>query len=302
MNEIVVISGKGGTGKTSLVASFAALSEDCIVADCDVDAADLHLILDPVPTKQTDFSGGNRAAVDPAACTACGVCKEYCQFDAITMDGPANDAVEKTARIDPTACEGCGVCNWFCIGGAVKFAPAINGKWFVSQTRFGPLVHAKLGIAEGNSGKLVHILRTEARALAEAGRVETILIDGSPGIGCPVIASITGANLVLIVTEPTQSGMHDFKRVAELAKHFKIPAMVCVNKWDLNAVITDRIELFAQNHGIEVAPRVRYDRAITDAQIAQQTVIEYQEASCAGEIREVWEKIQATIASPIKDN
>ena len=297
MKELTVISGKGGTGKTSIVASFAALANNAVLADCDVDAADLHLILKPCILQRTEFSGGKRASVLAGQCTACGKCVEVCRFDAISMDGPANDIATQTARIDPIACEGCGVCDWFCPSGAIEFLPAVNGEWFISQTRFGPLLHAELGIAEENSGKLVHTIRTQAKTLAEDREIDTIIIDGSPGIGCPVIASITGATLVLIVTEPTLSGMHDFKRVADLARHFKIPAMVCVNKWDLNPHIADEIDSFAKSNGIEIAGRVRYDRAVTDAQIQQQAVVEYQTDGCATDIRELWKTTSQALTS-----
>jgi len=289
--ELVVISGKGGTGKTSIVASFAALAEKVVLADCDVDAADLHLVLEPKVTRRESFSGGKRARIKPGHCTACGKCEELCRFEAIFFDGPGNGRVAKTFRIDPIACEGCGVCAWFCAEEAIEFGPVVNGEWFVSETRFGPAVYAKLGIAEENSGKLVSTVRTEARKLAEQRGLETVLIDGSPGIGCPVIASITGASLVLIVTEPTLSGKHDMERVADLARHFEIPAMVCVNKWDLNPQIAEEIESLAGSGGIRLTGRVRYDRAVTAAQIRKRSVVEYQEDGCAEDIRKVWNAV-----------
>lgn len=286
--ELVIISGKGGTGKTSIVASFAALARTSVLADCDVDAADLHLVLEPKVLKRESFSGGKRARIKSGHCIACGKCEEVCRFDAISYDGPGNGRVARTFRVDPIACEGCGVCAWFCAEQAIEFAPAVNGEWFVSQTRFGPMVHAKLGVAEENSGKLVSLVRTAAKAAAEQQGLDLVIIDGSPGIGCPVIASITGASMVLIVTEPTLSGQHDMERVAQLARHFDIPAMVCVNKWDLNPQIADEIESLAQKRGIQVAGRVRYDRAVTQAQIRKQTVVEYQDNGCAEDIRSVW--------------
>ena len=291
MKELVVISGKGGTGKTSIVASFAALADKVVLADCDVDAADLHLVLDPKVVRRESFSGGKRARVKPGHCTACGKCEELCRFDAIYFDGPGNGKVDKTFRIDPIACEGCGVCAWFCAENAIEFAAAVNGEWYVSETRHGPMVHAKLGIAEENSGKLVSIVRKEAGTLAEQRGLELVLIDGSPGIGCPVIASITGASLVLIVTEPTLSGLHDLGRVAELTRHFDIPALVCINKWDLNPDVAAEIERQAKQRGMTVAGRVRYDRAVTDAQVRKQAVVEYQQNGCAEDIRVVWGKV-----------
>ncbi|MBN1554092.1 MAG: ATP-binding protein [Phycisphaerae bacterium] len=289
--ELVVISGKGGTGKTSIVASFAALAQRVVLADCDVDAADLHLVLEPERLRSEDFSGGKRAKIDSHKCVSCGKCAEVCRFDAISLDGPGNEGVGKTYRVDPIACEGCGVCAWFCPADAVEFAEAVNGKWFVSQTRNGPMVHAELGVAEENSGKLVSLVRREARALIEQCGLKLILVDGSPGIGCPVVASITGADLVLIVTEPTLSGLHDLERVADVTKHFGIPAMVCVNKWDLNPDMTEKIEQSSRQRGLTPTGRVRYDRAVTEAQILKRSVVEFQQDGCAEDIREVWSKV-----------
>ena len=295
MKELVVISGKGGTGKTSLVASFAALAEGSVLADCDVDAADLHLVLKPTVRKREKFTGGRRARIMPGHCTACGKCEELCQFDAIFFDGPGNGRVERTFRVDPIACEGCGVCAYFCTYEAIDFAPAVNGEWFVSETRFGPMVHAKLGIAEENSGKLVSLVRTEAKKLAEQRRLSLVLIDGSPGIGCPVIASITGADLVLVVTEPTLSGQHDLRRVAELAAHFDIPACVSVNKWDLNDQLAGQIEADAAGRGLAVLERVRYDRAVTEAQVRLQSVVEYSKDGAAADVRTLWRSVAALL-------
>jgi len=293
--ELVVISGKGGTGKTSIVASFAALADKAVLADCDVDAADLHLVLAPTVVRRESFSGGKRARIRSGRCTACRRCEELCRFDAIHLDGPGNDTVDRTFRVDPIACEGCGVCAWFCPENAVEFAPAVNGEWCVSDTRHGPMVHARLGVAEENSGKLVTTVRKEAGAIARRRSVDLVLIDGSPGIGCPVIASITGADLVLIVTEPTLSGLHDLGRVADVAKHFGIPALVCVNKWDLNPGVAAEIERKAQDRGLTVAGRVRYDRAVTEAQIHRQSVVEYRRNGCAQDIRHVWTIVQSEL-------
>ena len=294
--ELVVISGKGGTGKTSIVASFATLAEKVVLADCDVDAADLHLVLEPKTIRRENFSGGKRARIKSGHCTACGKCEELCRFDAIYFDGPGNGKVEKTFRIDPIGCEGCGVCAWFCAENAIEFAPAFNGMWFVSDTRCGPMVHAKLGVAEENSGKLVSTVRREAGVIAEQQNLDLVLIDGSPGIGCPVIASITGADFVLIVTEPTLSGLHDLNRVAEVAKHFGIPGMICINKWDLNPEVAAEIERQAKERGFAVAGRVRYDRAVTKAQIQKQSVVEYQKNGCAEDIRSVWTQVSKALS------
>ena len=222
MKEIVVISGKGGTGKTSIVASFAALANNAVLADCDVDAADLHLVLEPDVKETHDFSGGKLASVITEKCTGCGRCEEVCNFDAAVFNGPPNDMVEKTYTIDSIACDGCSVCAHYCPVDAIEFKDAINGQWFISNTRFGPMVHARLGIAQENSGKLVSLIRKQSKQIAAEQNRDLIIVDGSPGIGCPVIASITGADLVLVVTEPSISGQHDLDRVIELTEHFKI--------------------------------------------------------------------------------
>ena len=289
MKELVVISGKGGTGKTSIVASFAAISDSAVLADCDVDAADLHLILDPTIEETHNFSGGSRARIISTECIGCGRCEEVCRFDAVALNGDGNDLIEKTYTVDPISCEGCGVCAHFCPTKTIEFEPAINGEWYVSETRFGKLVHARLGIAEENSGKLVSIVRKSANDLAKKQNSDLVLIDGSPGIGCPVIASITGADVALIVTEPTLSGMHDLERVGQLTKHFGITSFVCVNKWDLNSEITEKIETMATEHGIKIAGRVRYDKAVTTAQVQKKSIVEFQKDGCAKDIQAIWD-------------
>ncbi len=295
--ELVVISGKGGTGKTSLVASFAALSRRSALADCDVDAADLHLILEPSVIRRNPFTGGKCARIKPGHCIACGKCGEVCRFGAVFFDRSGNGMTEKTFRIDPVACEGCGVCAWFCAEDAIEFAPVANGEWFISETRFGPMVHAKLGIAQENSGKLVSTVRSNATRIAGEHGLNLVIIDGSPGIGCPVIASITGSDLVLVVTEPTLSGLHDLKRVADLTRHFGIPALVCVNKWDLNPKLSEQIESWSAEHGLSLAGNVRYDRAVTEAQVQRKSIVEYQEDGGARDVRAVWATIEARLNS-----
>ena len=291
MKEIVVISGKGGTGKTSIVAAFAALAKNAVLADCDVDAADLHLILEP-DTKQThDFSGGKLASIITAKCTGCGKCEEVCNFDAAIFNGPANDVVERTYTIDSIACEGCKVCVEFCPVDAIEFEDAINGQWFISNTRFGPMVHAKLGIAQENSGKLVSLIRKEAKRIATEQNRDLIIVDGSPGIGCPVIASITGANLVLAVTEPTISAQHDLDRVIELTEHFRIPTAVCINKYDINVEIAKTIERKANEKDLKVVGNIAYDTAVTKAQLAAKSIVEYSNDGLKEQIVSLWESI-----------
>ncbi len=291
MKEIVVISGKGGTGKTSIVASFAALAEGAVLADCDVDAADLHLLLQPDIKQSHDFSGGKLASVITEKCIGCGRCEEVCNFDAAIFNGPANDVVEITYTIDSIACEGCGVCVHFCPVDAIEFKDAINGKWFVSDTRFGPMLHAELGIAEENSGKLVSLIRKEAKRIAAEQNKDLIIVDGSPGIGCPVIASIAGADLVLAVTEPTIAAQHDLDRVAELTEHFKIPTVVCINKYDINVRIAKAIEKEALERNLKVVGKIAYDIAVTEAQIAAKSIVEYSNNGLKEQIVSLWESV-----------
>lgn len=291
MKELVVISGKGGTGKTSIVASFASLAKNAVLADCDVDAADLHLLLAPEVKQTADFSGGKLASIMTESCIGCGRCEEVCNFDAPVFDGPRNDIVEKTYRIDPISCEGCSVCVHFCPVDAIQFNEAINGQWFISETRFGSMVHAQLGIAQENSGKLVSLIRKEAKSIATERNNDLIIVDGSPGIGCPVIASITGADLVLVVTEPTLSGQHDLDRVVELTKHFNIPTVICINKYDINLKIAEEIKSAAQGWNLQIAGEIAYDSAFTKAQIAAKSIVEYSNGSLKGQIISLWESV-----------
>jgi MinD superfamily P-loop ATPase len=288
MKELVVISGKGGTGKTSLTASFAVLADRPVIADCDVDAADLHLVLAPRVKERHDFFGGHEAVIRQKNCTGCGACLSLCRYDAVMMDG--EPSLGTTFSIDPSSCEGCGVCVRFCPEHVIDFPERLCGEWMISETRCGPMVHARLGIAAENSGKLVSAVRREARRIAEEDDHPLIIVDGPPGIGCPVIASVTGATMVLAVTEPTVSGEHDLERVLTLTRHFDIATAVCVNKWDLNPEMTMRIEEKAQQAGTKVAGRIRYDRGVTLAQMQERAVVEI-EAPCVEDIREVWDEL-----------
>ena len=284
--ELVVISGKGGTGKTSVVASFAVLAHSVVVADCDVDAADLHLVLAPEILETHTFVSGHEAVIRQADCDSSGTCKEVCRFGAV-IAGEGSAAFV----IDPLACEGCGVCVELCPTRAIDFVEKTCGEWFVSTTPSGPMVHARLGIAAENSGKLVSTVRNEAKKVAARNGSGTILVDGPPGIGCPVIAAITGADGVLVVTEPTVSGAHDMERVLELAAHFQIPAAVCVNRWDLHPEGAERIEAHARDHGAIIAGRIRYDAAVTRAQVEGRSVVELG-GGAADDIRVVWDCVQ----------
>jgi MinD superfamily P-loop ATPase len=288
MKELVVISGKGGTGKTSLTASFALLADRPVIADCDVDAADLHLLLSPRVSERHEFRSGHEAVIRQADCIACGACLAYCRFEAVRMNGQG--AGEATFSIDPLSCEGCGVCVRFCPTKGIDFPERVCGEWMVSETRCGPMVHARLGVAAENSGKLVSTVRREARRIAEENAHPLVLVDGPPGIGCPVIASVTGASLILAVTEPTVAGEHDLERVLSLARHFSIPADVCVNKWDLNAEVTARIENRAYQAGARVVGRIRYDRSVTLAQMQERAVVETA-GPAAEDIRHIWDQV-----------
>jgi len=287
VKELVVISGKGGTGKTSLTAAFAALVPNAVLADADVDAADLHLLLAPEGRRREEFRSGHAAAIRAADCVGCGRCAALCRFEAVVPASRPGDGA-RTFAVDPGACEGCGVCIWNCPVRAIDFPEQVCGDWFVSVTRFGPLVHARLHPGAENSGKLVSLVREQARATAKQERRDLVIVDGPPGTGCPVIAALTNATGVLIVTEPTVSGAHDLARVLELANHFKIPAAVCINKWDLNPEQADGIEAAARTAGATPVGRVRYDRAATAAQRRGLTVVEAGPDSLADEIRAVW--------------
>lgn len=284
MKELVIISGKGGTGKTSVTASFAALAKKAVLADCDVDAADLHLILTPDIRESHEFYSGHEAIIREADCTGCGLCAELCRFDAVVRSG-------ETFRGTPFACEGCGVCVNICPAKAIDFPSRLCGEWFVSKTRCGAMVHARLGIGAENSGKLVSTVRQQAKQVAAAVQADWILTDGPPGTGCPVIASITGADAVLAVTEPTLSGEHDLLRVLELARHFKIPAFVCINKWDINPEMAGQVEAAATQAGAAVLVRIPYDKSITTAQINGQNVVELNNGSASQAIQTLWEKL-----------
>ena len=295
-DEVVIISGKGGTGKTSLAACFAQLAAGSVVADCDVDAADLHLVLTPEIQEEGDFVGGVSVEIDQDKCTRCGKCKEACRFSAINLTDDGRYVV------DETACEGCGVCEIVCGDGAVMSRDAVNGKWFVSSTRFGPMAHAILGHAEENSGRLVSLVRDLASDLVIEtaqrdgdGARSVVQIDGSPGTGCPVIASVTGARYAVIVTEPTVSGLHDMKRILELVRHFRVPSGVIVNKADLNQDMTKRIAAAAEQAGTGVLGTIPYDSKFTQAQIQQKTLLEYDDGETAKRVATLWQKMKAAL-------
>lgn len=285
MKELTILSGKGGTGKTTVCAAFAALASNKVLSDCDVDAADLHLLLDPVVERETDFVGGRSPRIDYDLCLECGECRDLCRFEAIQLDQ------ERGYVIDPLACEHCGLCVLSCPEQAVSMVEKVNGRWFVSRTRFGTLVHARLGIGEDNSGKLVTRVRREARRIAEQEGATLLINDGPPGIGCPVSAAITGADAVLVVTEPTLSGIHDLQRVTALCAHFRLPVFVCINKHDVNEANTARIERECQAARIPVLGKIPLEPAVSRALVARKSVVDFDCGPATEAVVGIWERL-----------
>jgi MinD superfamily P-loop ATPase len=287
VKQLTILSGKGGTGKTTLTASFAALAKNVVIADCDVDAPDLHLLLHPEVIETQEFSGSKIAIIDREKCLECSICRQKCRFDAIT----------ENLQIDPVACEGCGVCTAACPVGAVSLSERNSGYAYISKTKYGFMSHALLNPSEGNSGKLVTLVRQNAKILAKRENSNLIIIDGPPGIGCPVIASVTGVNVGLVVTEPTMSGIHDLKRALQLIQHFDVTPYVCINMYDININNTEKIKSFCREHSVEVIGRISFDAAVTEAMVNGKTIVEYMpEGVVAKEIKNVWKKISASIS------
>jgi MinD superfamily P-loop ATPase len=284
--QLVVLSGKGGTGKTSIVAALAALVSDKVLADCDVDAADLHLVLNPTLRRRASFVAGKEAYIRPERCSACGDCMDLCRFHAIGMS--AENGGRPVYAVDPLACEGCGLCARVCTCNAVEMLEPERGEWFVSDTRHGVLVHARLNVGGENSGKLVTLVRNQALALAQEAGACLVLVDGPPGVGCPVIASVTGADLLLAVTEPTVSGSHDLERAAELVQSFGLPLAVCINKCDLNPDMAKRIRDLCTDRGFPVVGELDYDIAVVRAQVEGKSIVEYGDSPVADQIRGMW--------------
>lgn len=281
MKELTIISGKGGTGKTSVTASLASLAENRVVVDADVDAANLFLTLSHEVEESYFFKGGKLARIDQERCTQCGECLERCQFNAVSED----------FVIDPIACEGCGVCVHFCPEQAILFEQQTCGEHFLSRTANGPMIHARLGIAQENSGLLVSLLRKQAREIASRDHIPLIITDGPPGIGCPVIASVTNTNAVLIVTEPTMSGIHDMERVKQLADQMNVPALLCINKSDLNQEKTDEIKESAAEKGIRFVGEIPFDRDVIDSMKQKTPLVEYSSGPAARAVKGIWQKV-----------
>ena len=282
MKEIVVLSGKGGTGKTTVVASLAALATGRLLCDCDVDAADLHLLLEPRIKEEQEFWSGKVATIDAAQCTRCDLCQELCRFDAI-----------KGFAVDPVACEGCGFCCRVCPEGAISMEENLAGHWFVSETRYGPLVHARLGPAQENSGKLVAVVRQQARIIAHKEGLPLVLSDGPPGIGCPVISSLTGASLALIVTEPTPSGSHDMERILQVCSHFQVPSAVCINKYDLDEENSRSIEGYCRRYEVPLLARIPFDDGAIEAIRQGVPLVEYSDGAASREIERLWHRLSS---------
>jgi MinD superfamily P-loop ATPase len=281
MKQLTVLSGKGGTGKTTLAASFAVLARDAVVADCDVDAPDLHMLLHPMIVEAQEFRGSKLAVVDKARCVECDLCREKCRFGAIT----------ESYKVDHYNCEGCGVCRIVCPTQAITLTERLSGHAYVSETEYGFMAHAMLRPGEANSGKLVTLVRQNARNLAEKIENDLIIIDGPPGIGCPVIASVTGVDVGIVVTEPTLSGIHDFERALQLLKHFAVPPLVCVNMYDINKENTKRIVSFCEANEIDVVGKIPFNPIVTEAIVEGEPVVKYgSESNVAREIENIWEK------------
>ena len=288
MKQLTILSGKGGTGKTTLTASFAALAKNAVVADCDVDAPDLHMLLHPEVIKQQEFTGSKVAVINKKKCLDWGMCRKKCRFNAITPE----------FQVDPIACEGCGVCTVVCPANAVTLIDRSSGYAYVSKTKYGFMSHALLNPSEGNSGKLVTLVRQNAKRLAEQENSDLIIIDGPPGIGCPVIASVTGVNAGLVVTEPTMSGIHDLKRALQLLEHFSVLPLVCVNMYDINIDNAKTIVNFCEENRIEIAGKVPFSPKVTEAMVNGKTIIDYSpESVVAREIKRTWQKVDSFLRS-----
>ncbi|MGQ9691784.1 MAG: nucleotide-binding protein [Thermoproteota archaeon] len=285
LKQVTVLSGKGGVGKTTLIASLAVLAGRVVVADCDVDAPNLHLLLNSEVIEEKEFKGGKMAVLDASKCTGCGACEKHCRFNAISC-----------RKIDPVLCEGCGVCAYVCPIGAIELREEICGHTYVSKTRCGFMSHARLNPGEENTGKLVTLVRQRARQIAEDQEISLMLNDGPPGIGCPVIASIAGVDAGLVVAEPTMSGIHDFKRVLQLLKHFNVPPFICINIYDINRNNSGRILEFCEKNDIEVVGRIPFNPAVTDAMVRGMTIVEHSpDSDVAREILNIWDRLKSKL-------
>jgi MinD superfamily P-loop ATPase len=293
MRQIVVLGGKGGTGKTTVVAALAhlmAAEQRLVLADADVDAPNLGLLLAPKALTSEQFVGGSEAVIDAAQCVGCGRCQEVCRYEAVA-------AQNGVYVVDPIACEGCAACAYACPAQCIRMEPAVSGEWRRSETRFGPFVHARLFAGQENSGKLVSLVRQQAQLVAEEQGAELILIDGSPGIGCPVIAAVTGADLALMVTEPTISGQHDLERVLGVAAHFGVPAAVCINKGDINPARTAEIEAYCRERDLPMLGVLPYDDDAMATMRRGQAVTEASTGPMAQALQALWADLRELVAN-----
>jgi len=294
MKQIVILSGKGGTGKTFVSASLACIAEQCVIADCDVDAANLHLLLHPELTATYKFTGGRIAKVSSDQCTGCGLCVESCRFDALDMT--QNPSGGKIARVDAIACEGCGVCGLVCPEKAFTFHKSDSGRWFTAETSYGPMVHAHLFAGEENSGKLVQEVRTKARETGEEQNREYVLIDGPPGTGCAVMSAMTGVDLVVLTTEPTLAGIHDAKRVVQLASHFHIPVGMIVNKSTINKEKTAELKKYAEDQNIQYLGEIPYEKKVVDSVADLQPYVCVHDDDVSQRLRDIWQRISEVVS------
>lgn len=316
MKQLVILSGKGGTGKTTVAAALAHLASQelsTVLVDADVDAANLELVLDPNKLEERDFMSGQLAVIDPEKCTICGVCADVCRFEAVLVeqgrkraegwrskgqrDGRHSPLLPGSSapllRIDPLACEGCAACYYQCPEDAIQMEEQFAGRWFRSDSRFGPLFHAHLFAGQENSGKLVTLVKQQGRLLASDTGVRLLLVDGPPGIGCPVISASAGADVALLVVEPTVSGVHDLERILGTTEHFGVPALVAINKADLNAKRSDEIAGYCLDRGVEVVGRIPYNIVVTEAMVQGHPVTAYVDGSVTDALREVWRRVKA---------
>lgn len=293
MKQLVILSGKGGTGKTTVAAALAHLASQeasIMLVDADVDASNLELVLSPKLEEEHAFFSSKVAVIDPELCEACGRCEELCRFEAVVAGNGRDGANSYT--IDPVACEGCGVCYYQCPAEAIRLDEPQDGLWFRSNSAFGPLIHAHLFAGQENSGKLVAAVRQEAAGLASQGGQAYVIIDGPPGIGCAVIAAVTGTDLALIVTEPTVSGIHDLDRALGVTQHFGIPALLCINKYDINPQKSEEIAKYAAQRGVKIVGRVPFDTVVTKAMVHGRPVTDFDDGPVSGELRHVWKLVR----------
>jgi len=290
MKQLVILSGKGGTGKTTIAAALAHLASQeiaIVLADADVDASNLELVLEPTKLEEQDFWSGKLAVIDQEMCTACGICADVCRFDAI-VEGDAYS-------VDALSCEGCASCYYQCPVDAIRMEEQHAGRWFRSDSRFGPLFHAHLFAGQENSGKLVTLVKQQGRLLASDAEAKLLLVDGPPGIGCPVISASAGADMALLVVEPTVSGVHDLERILGTTEHFGIPALVAINKADLNPRRADEIAAYCAERTIELVGRVPYDTVVTEAMVQGKPVTAYTNGPVTTAMASIWERVKARL-------